>query len=245
MAEGNKFSEIAKSPMMIAMLVGGIILVIGVPYLALQTLPGIANPVTGETAPPKGDPNPGMDFQELSTLPEDLQQAARLILSQEEGVMPEPLLELAEPTGFGLIFPVTETVDTLRPTLSWNPFAPGPFKVVVKDRAGEVIASSQNLPTTTLVMSKNLTPGLTYTWTVTAANMEYQDASFVVMKAEDTAEWLRVRGDFKESHLALGLMAEHYGLLSMAEREYRELARQYPKAEAPARLLSNVIALRD
>ncbi len=245
MAEGNKFSDLAKSPAMIAMLVAGIALVIGVPYLALQTLPGVANPVTGETTTPKGDPNPGMDFQELATLPEELQQAARLILSQEEGVMPEPLLELAEPTGFGLIYPVTETVDTLRPTLSWNAFAAGPFKVVVKDRAGEIVASAQNLPTTTFVMPKNLMPGLTYTWTVTASNTEYQDASFVVMSAEDTAEWLRLRSEFKESHLALGLMAEHYGLLSTAEREYKEVVRQFPKAEVPARLLSNVIALRD
>src|SRR3954465_3183259 len=102
MAEGNKFSDIAKSPLLMAMLLGGIALVIGVPYLALQTLPGIANPITGETAAPEGAPNPGVDFQELATLPEDLQQSARVILSEEESVMPEPLLELPEPTGFGL-----------------------------------------------------------------------------------------------------------------------------------------------
>jgi hypothetical protein len=245
MAEGNKFSDIAKSPMMIAMLVGGIALVIGVPYLALQTLPGIANPVTGETAAPKGDPNPGMDFQELANLPDELQQGASIILSQEEGVMPEPLLELPEPTGFGLIYPVTETVDTLQPTLSWNVFSPGPFKVVVKDRAGEMIANTQNIFTTAYVMQKRLVPGATYTWQVTAANTEYQDASFVVMSQEDLTEWSRLRSDFKESHLALGILAEQFGLLSTAEREYKELARQFPNAEAPARLLANVISLRD
>jgi hypothetical protein len=159
--------------------------------------------------------------------------------------MPEPLLELSEPSGFGLIYPVTETVDTLQPTLSWNVFAPGPFKVVVKDRAAEVVATAQNLPTTTFLVPKKLTPGATYTWTVTASNTEFQEASFVVMSAEDTAEWVRVRRDFKASPLALGLTAEHYGLLSTAEREYKELARQAPKAEAPARLLSNALALRD
>jgi|WetSurMetagenome_2_1015567.scaffolds.fasta_scaffold400334_1 hypothetical protein len=245
MADGNKFSEIAKSPMLIAMLVGGIALVIGVPYLALQTLPGIANPITGEKAAPKGDPDPGINFQELATLPDELQQSARVILSQEEGVMPEPLLELPEPSGFGLIYPVTETVDTLQPTLSWNSFAPGPFKVVVKDRAGEVVASTQNIPTSTYVLAKKLNPGATYTWTVTASNTEFQEASFVVMSTEDTTEWNRLRNEFKESHLALGILAEHYGLLSTAEREYKELARQAPKAATPARLLSNVIGLRD
>jgi hypothetical protein len=245
MAEGNKFSDLAKSPMAIAMLVGGFALVIGVPYLALQTLPGIANPVTGEPPAPKGDPNAGIDFQELATLPPELQQSASLILSQEESVMPEALLGIAEPTGFGLIFPVTETIDTLQPTLSWMAFASGPYKLVLKDRAGEIVVSAQNIPNTAYVLQKKLTLGATYTWQVTAANTEFQDATFVVMAAEDLAEWLRVRSDVKESHLALGIVAEHYGLLSTAEREYKELARQFPNAEAPARLLANVLALRE
>ncbi|MEO5924458.1 MAG: hypothetical protein ABIR70_11585 [Bryobacteraceae bacterium] len=245
MADGNKFSEMAKSPMLIAMLVAGVALVIGVPYLALQTFPGFTNPITGEPPAPKGDPNAGIDFQELATLPDELQQSASVILSQEEPVKPESLLELAEPTGFGLIYPVSEAVDTLQPTFSWNLFAPGPFKLEVRDRAGAVLVSVPNLPNVTYVMSKKLEPGATYSWKVTASNNEYQDAAFIVMTAEDTIEWLRVRSEMKASHLGLGLMAEHYGLLSTAEREYTELTRQFPNAEAPARLLANVIALRD
>jgi hypothetical protein len=245
MEQGNKFAEMLKSPVSVAMLVAGVALVIGVPYLALQTLPGINNPITGEAPAPKGDPNLGINFQELAMLPDELAQSASVILSQEEPVMPEPLLELPEANGFGLIYPVTETVDTTQPTLSWSLFAPGPFKVVVKDRAGEIVVSAQNVPNTALVMQKKLNPGATYSWQVTASNNESQDAVFVVMADENVAEWQRVRREFPQSHLALGLMAEHFGLLSTAEREYQALAREFPNAEAPARLLANVTGLRD
>jgi hypothetical protein len=245
MEQGNKFADIFKSPMSIAMLVLGIALVLGVPYLALRTLPGINNPVTGEAPAPKGDPNLGINFQELNMLPDEFAQSASVILSQEEPIMPEPLIDLPEANGFGLIYPVTETVDTVQPTLSWSLFAPGPFKVVVKDRSGAIVMSSQNIPNTALVLQKKLDPGATYSWQVTASNNESQDATFVVMSTENVAEWQRVRREFPQSHLALGLMAEHFGLLNTAEREYQALAREFPNAEAPARLLANVIALRE
>jgi len=245
MDKGNKFSEIFKSPVQLMVLVVGIAMVLGVPYLALRTLPGINNIFTGESPAETGDPNAGMNFQELGMLSEELQQSASLILSQEEGVLPESLLDLPEASGFGLIYPVTEAVDNLQPTFSWTLFAPGPYKIVVKDRAGEIVTSAQNIPNATFVLPRKLLPGATYSWQVTASNGEFQEASFIVMTTENTAEWLRVRRDFKESHLALGLMAEHFGLLGTAEREYQELTRQFPRAEVPARLLANVIALRD
>lgn len=245
MAQGNNFADIVKSPLGLGVLVVGAALVLGVPYLALRTLPGIANPITGEDPAPKGDPNAGINFQELSSLPEELAQSASIILSQEEPVQPEPLLELPEANGFGLVYPVTEAVDTVQPTLSWTLFAPGPFKVVVKDRAGEIVASAQNIPNTAMVLPKKLNPGATYTWQVTASNNESQGAAFLVMTTESVAEWQRVRRDFPQSHLALGLMAEHFGLLGTAEREYQALVREFPNAEAPARLLANVLALRE
>jgi len=244
MDQGNKM-EILKSPKLMLMLALGIALVIGVPYMALQTLPGIANPVTGETAAPKGDPNIGINFQELATLPEDIAMSASVILSQEEPVMPEPLVDLAEAGGFGLTYPVTEVVDNIQPTLSWTLFAPGPFKIEVKDRAGKVVASAQNVPNAALVLPAKLDRGARYTWQVTASNNETQDATFLVMTADDFTEWQRVRSQFAQSHLALGLTAEHFGMLSVAEREYKELGREFPNAEAPARLLNNVLALRD
>ncbi len=77
------------------------------------------------------------------------------------------------------------------------------------------MVTTPNIPTTTYVLQKKLLPGATYTWQVTAANMEYQDASF---RRDERRRYggvaARLRGEFKESHLALGLLAEHYGLLT-------------------------------
>ncbi len=241
---GEKVGSIFRSPMLLTMLVAGVALVLGVPYLALRTLPGIANPVTGEVAA-KGNPNVGIDFQELNNLPGDLAAGASTILEQEQGVMPQPLIGLPEPSGFGLIYPVNEVVETEQPALTWNFFAPAPFKIVVKDKANQVIASAQNISAPNFVMPMKLNRGETYSWEVTASNGETQSASFVLITTEELEDWQMVRKQFKESHLALGLAAEELGMLSTAEREYQELARQFPNAEVPARLLANVLSLRE
>lgn len=244
-SNGSKLEEILRSPGLLAMLVAGILLVIGVPYLALQTLPGVHNPFTGEPAAPPGDPNAGIDFRELETLPEDLAMEASVILSQEEPILPEVLMDVPEPNGFGLTYPVTEAVENPQPVLSWTLFAPGPYRVVVKDRAGTVVANVQNFPNLSILVPARLQPGGIYTWQVTAANGESQEASFVVLTEEQVRLWQNVRSQFPQSHLVLGLTAEHFGLLTAAEREYQELGKQFPNAEAPARLLDNVLALRD
>jgi hypothetical protein len=245
MEQGNKFAEIFKSPMSIAMLVLGVALVVGVPYMALQTLPGINNPVTGEAPAPQGDPNLGIDFQELNNLTDELAQSASIILSQEEPVAPEALVDLPPADGPALLYPVSEVAESAQPTLSWTLFAPGPFKVVLTDQAGQVVMSSQNIPNTAMVVQKPLTPGAIYRWQVTASNNDSQNAVFIVMRGEDLAQWNRVKREFPQSHLAQGLMAEHFGLLSVAEREYQALGREFPNAEVPARLYANVTALRE
>ncbi len=48
--------------------------------------------------------------------------------------MPQLLVDLPEPSGFGLIYPVNEAAESDQPALTWNFFAPAPFKVVVKDK---------------------------------------------------------------------------------------------------------------
>jgi hypothetical protein len=244
-AQNNKLVEQFKSPQLLIMLLLGIALVIGAPYLALRTLPGVANPVTGETSGSKGDPNPGMDFQILADLPPDVAQSARDILSQEEPVMPESLVGVPEHTGGGLIYPVLEAIETVQPTLSWNVFDAPPYRVAVKNQAGQTVASANNLQNPFWVMNVKLTPGAVYTWTVTAANGNSEEASFVVMTLEEMEDWRRLRSKFGNSHLALGLAAQHYGLLTTAEQEYQELLKEFPRAEAPGRLLANVLALRE
>jgi hypothetical protein len=80
---------------------------------------------------------------------------------------------------------------------------------------------------------------------VTAGNGEVETASFIVLDSNTAEEWQAIRRDFRDSHLVLGLVAEEFGMLTVAEREYTELIKAFPNAEAPARLLANVQALRD
>ncbi|MEO8097478.1 MAG: hypothetical protein ABI811_07225 [Acidobacteriota bacterium] len=241
---GKKAAEFVRSPVLVLMFAAGLALVVGVPYLALRTLPGINNPVTGEAPASKGDPNLGMDFQELEGLPPELAGGARIILGLEEPQVPSPLKDVPEPSGFGLTYPVSESVEPTRPTLTWTAFGPGPFKVDLLDAANQMVATVPNVPVTNWVVSKELQRGAIYTWRVTAANGDNEAASFVVLTLEETTDWQRVRQQFKDSHLVMGTVAEQLGMLSIAEREYKELIKTYPQAEAPARLLDNILALR-
>ncbi|MEP6960681.1 MAG: hypothetical protein ABI995_01285 [Acidobacteriota bacterium] len=240
-----KAVDFARSPVLVLMLLAGLVLVLGVPYLALRTLPGINNPITGEPPAPTGNPNLGIDFQELEGLPPELAGGAKVILSQEEPQTPEPLKDLPEPDGSGLTYPVSESVESTRPTLTWTNFAPGPFKLELADRANKPVVTSAAVQITNFVVPKDLVRGATYTWRVTAANGESQAASFIVLTEEQVGDWQGVRLQFKESHLVLGTVAEQLGMLSRAEREYQEFSKAFPQAEAPARLLANVLALRE
>ncbi|MEI9814112.1 MAG: hypothetical protein WDO18_16360 [Acidobacteriota bacterium] len=241
----RKSGAVLGSTQLLVMVLGGVLMILGVWYIALRNFPGLANPITGEVAAPTGDPNLGIDFRDLESLPDDYAAGASAIIAQEEAVLPEPLMGLAEASGFGLTYPVTESVDTVQPTLSWTLFAPGPYKVSVKDRTGQIVASAQNIFNTSWVVPAKLERGGVYTWEVSGVTSEFENAQFVILTTEQVAEWQRVRSQFSMSHLALGVMAEQLGMLSIAEREYQELGRQFPNAEAPARLLSNVQALRD
>ena len=225
------------------MTLAGLLLIFGVPYLAFRSIPGASDVFAPQPAPV--DPNPGMDFSVLQNLPPDLSQSAGEILASQESQMPQPLADLAEASGPGLIYPVTEAVETLQPTLSWTVFAPPPYTVAVKNAAKQVIASVGSIARPNWLVPVQLERGGKYTWQVTAGDGEVESASFTVMNNEAVAQWQDVQREFRESHLVVGLVAEELGMLTVAEREYRALMKAFPNAEAPARLLMNVQGLRD
>jgi len=225
------------------MTLAGIALVIGVPYLALRTIPGASEIFAPQPAPV--DPNLGMDFSPLQTLPQDVALSVQSILVSQEPQMPTPLMDLPEASGFGLVYPVTEAVETVRPALGWTMYAPPPYSVSLSNAANQVIAKIDGLPILNWLVPQPLERGMTYSWQVTAGNGDVETASFVIMDEESVALWADIRRQYKDSHLVLGLVAEDLGMLTVAEREYQELIKAFPRAEAPGRLLVNVQALRD
>ena len=240
---GQRLMDFMTSPQLVLMTLAGIVMAVGVPYVAFRTIPGATGLFTPEPEQP-ADPNPGMDFSELATLPEEMQGSIGLILRSDEPRVPDALVELPEASGFGLVFPVTETVESQQPAFSWTNDAPPPYTVVLRSGT-QVIARGDNLLSLNWLAPSPLMRGTAYSWEVTAGNREVETASFIVLDEQSLALWQRIRRDYRESHLVLGLVAEELGLLSTAEREYQALIKQFPQAEAPARLLANVQGLRD
>ena len=240
---GQKLGDFFSSPQLVLMTVAGLVLILAVPYVAFRSIPGASEVFAPE--PPPVDPNPGMDFSVLQTLPTELAQNVRLILAAQEPQTPQPLIDLPEPSGAGLIYPVMEVVEPLQPALTWTMFAPPPYSVTVKNAANQVVARIESLPTQHWLVPMPLERGAKYSWEVIGGNRDLETATFIVMSNESLAEWQEVRRDFKDSHLVWGLVAEELGMLTVAEREYQALIKQFPNAEAPARLLMNVQSLRD
>lgn len=240
---GQKLADFFTSPQLVLMTLAGLVLVVGVPYYAFRSIPGASEIFAPEPEPV--DPNPGMDFSVLQTLPPDLMQSAGQILASQEPQMPQPLFDLPEASGFGLVYPVSETVEPLRPALSWTMYAPPPYSVQLKNSANQVIARIESLALLNWLVPVDLERGAKYSWQVTAANKEVETASFIVLDQESVALWQAVQRDYRDSHLVLGLVAEELGMLTVAEREYQALIKAFPDAEAPARLLANVQSLRD
>ncbi|MEP7351691.1 MAG: hypothetical protein ABI824_00525 [Acidobacteriota bacterium] len=233
-----------KSPGMIATLIVGGLIAIGVPYFALRTIPGSGNLISlRESA--QGDPNATLNLTEFDPLPPDLKEGARAIYGADAAAEPEVLSELDMPSSSELIYPVTEAVDAQRPALRWNAFARAPYSVVVKNKANDVVAEMGGIQGTSWLTSVLLDRGATYQWEVTSADKQTESASFVVLSNAAFAQWQMQRAPLSNAHLALGTVAEQLGLLTVAENEYREAIKAYPQAEAPVRMLNNVLALRD
>ena len=240
---GGKIADFFTSPQLVLMTLAGLLLIIGVPYLAFRSIPGAGELFAPQPAPV--DANKGMDFTVLQTLPPDLADGVGQILASGEPQMPQSLFDLPAASGTGLVYPVMETVEPLQPALSWTDFGPPPYSVTVKNSANQVIARIESIPLQHWLVPMPLERGGRYTWTVKAGNQDTESASFIVMSEEAVAQWRDVQREFKDSHLVWGLVAEELGMLTVAEREYKALLKAFPEAEAPARLLTNAQGLRD
>ena len=236
-----------RSPQVLLMIAAGLAVVILGPYLLYRAASppsrGTAAPAKSQAAGPVGLDNV-LDASELDSLPQTLREGAMLLLLNSD--VPDPadsIAALPEPVGENLRNPVSEAVEFTEPVLYWSAFAPPPYSVTVMDERNQVVAQgpTQN---TSWTVPVSLRPGGIYTWQVTVPGM-VERASFRVLDQAEQNLWKGIRAGHADSHLALGLVAQQLGLLVFAEREFRKLTEQYPDSETAARLLENVVALRD
>ncbi len=237
---GDKLKAFVRSPQLVLMTAAGIALVIGAPYIALRSLPG-----SGDDANINQTKEVPLDVRAVYELPQALAISAEEVLTAQQPEVPEALDGVPTPLGFDQTYPVSEVVESTRPTFTWQQAEPPPYTVVIRNAADLEVLRVPNIASPLLVTPMELERGAIYTWQLVFRSGSFEEASFRVMDEGDLALWQDVRAQYGNSHLVLGLLAQHYGLLSIAQSELEQVAADNPNSGQAMLLLDNVIALRE
>ncbi len=155
---------------------------------------------------------------------------------------------------FKLLYPTRAVTVSTQPTLKWEKVSgANSYRVYVNDQAGNQIVKSEELApkSTEWGLPKPLRRGLIYTWTVVAIvdgkeiispGPAAPEVKFQVLSERDLREMYQLQKT--RSHLALGVLYAKVGLLSEAEREFRQLTRVNPRSNAATNLLRSASRLR-
>jgi hypothetical protein len=168
-----------------------------------------------------------------------------------------PIKLLGEPAGestLQLIGPIGIVVTEQRPNLKWRELNGATSYVVsVFDNNFNSVAQSPPLTKLAWTIALPLQRGQTYSWEVTAVKEGKEitapvapapRAQFRILEAEKLSALTKLKGQKPESHLALGLMYARLGLVTDAEREFRELVKENPDSALAKKLLRTVQAWR-
>ncbi len=176
------------------------------------------------------------------------QQMVTAVLSGErltkpkvlEGLTSRRMQLLGESPGektFRLLSPLGKVIIEDRPTLKWQPLAGATGYVV------SVFDGNFNR------IAVPLSRGSNFFWEVTATKDGKEVSApaapaarvqFKVLDAENLNALTKVKSQQPASHLALGLMYAHAGLLGEAQSEFRQLVKENPDSTEAKRLLQAV-----
>lgn len=164
-----------------------------------------------------------------------------------------PIKLLGETPGehtFQIIAPAGKVITEERPTLRWRPLSGATSYVVsIFDNNFNRVAQSPPLSRTNWTVGVPLQRGQSYSWEV-AANRDGKEITapvapaprgqFKLLEADKLSALSKLKQQKPVSHLALGLMYAHFGLVSDAEGEFRKLVKENPDSAAAKRLLRTV-----
>lgn len=205
------------------------------------------------------------DGTSVATLPEGYETIIKQALTNQTIVRPAVIADLAgkpsnlmgkknENESFALINPVGTVIQDETPTFRWQPLSGATtYTVYVLDLNFSVIAKSQPLSTTSWTMPQSLKRGGIYVWQVTATKNGKEitapaaprpEARFKILEQTKTNEMQRFARERADSHLILGTIYAHNGLLDEAEREFQMAIDQNQDADKAKKLLQSVKALR-
>jgi anti-sigma factor ChrR (cupin superfamily) len=155
---------------------------------------------------------------------------------------------------FALLQPVGTVTLSNRPTFNWQPLAGATsYQVHILDTDFNVVAESGQVTTTSWSPPDALKRGVVYLWQVSAAKdgevistpaAPAPEARFKILAASKAREVQRAVKERAGSHLQLGIIYAHNGLLDDAEREFQFALRTNQGAATARQLLQNVNGLR-
>src|SRR6185295_17423344 len=151
---------------------------------------------------------------------------------------------------FNLLQPVSTVTLNSRPTFAWQPLAGATsYQVYVLDTDFKVVAESGPVAGTSWSPATALDRGVVYLWQVSAAKegevisapaAPRPEARFMILtgsKAREVQQAVKARAS---SHLELGIIYAHTGLLDDAEREFQNALSQTQAAPVARKLLRNL-----
>lgn len=173
------------------------------------------------------------------------------LMSRSQNIDSTPVPESAT---FALIQPVGTVTLSDRPTFNWQPLAGATsYQVHILDTDFNVVAESGPVTTTSWSPPGALKRGVVYLWQVSAAKggevistpaAPAPEARFKILTASKAREVQHAVKERAGSHLELGIIYAHNGLLDNAEREFRAALRRNQGAATARKLLQNVSGVR-
>jgi hypothetical protein len=150
--------------------------------------------------------------------------------------------------------PVGTVIESDRPTLTWSPMpdADGYKVYLFEDRSPAASEESEVVKETQWTIPRALNRGRIYRWEVVALKDGDEiakaprppspDARFKVLDADKALELINAQKVFGNSHLTMGTLYAHDGLLQDAEREFQALVKENPKNRTALKLLRQIQA---
>jgi hypothetical protein len=155
---------------------------------------------------------------------------------------------------FSLTEPVGKVMLADRPTFRWSQLTGATGYIIeVYDEQFNLVATSAQITSNSWTMLQPLKRGRIYSWQAKAIKdgQEFKSprppapqARFLILDQAKANELAQAERTYASSHLTLGLLYAHAGLLDEAEQELRALEKNNPNSAIVRRLLASVEAMR-
>ena len=173
------------------------------------------------------------------------------------GLSAPPIKLLGAPANappFDLVSPIATVVAEEQPILRWKPLRGATsYTISVFDASFNQVAKSNAVSALEWPVPIPLQRGSTYSWQVTARRDHQQitvprapapRAQFKLLDVEGIKQFNGAKAQAANSHLALGVLCAHAGLLDDAERQFQALVEQNPQSSVAGKLLQTVRSWR-